>query len=174
MDERRENKKGSREYYHLHWPRDEYYFEKGDKIFSARKCDEPTFVHVENEAYCMLSCNVIKTDKINMKALTVILNSKLVKFWLKYKGKLKGNNFQIDADQIYEIPLIKLDENIENELIKIEEHLVKSMTEYTEVYNENNDELLININNIIDKADNIIYKIYNLNENEINIINTQI
>jgi hypothetical protein len=46
-----------------------------------------------------------------------------------------------------------------SELIKIEEHLVKSITEYTEVYNENNNELHIDINNIIDKADNIIYKI---------------
>lgn len=174
MDERRENKKGSREYYHLHWPRDEHFFEKGDKIFSARKCNEPTFVHVKDESYCMLSCNVIKTDKINMKALTVILNSKLVKFWLKYKGKLKGSNFQIDADQIYEIPLIKLDENHENELIDIEEKLVKSQTEYIEIYNENNDELLIKIEDIIEKADKIIYEIYNLNDDEINIINKQI
>lgn len=174
MDERRENKKGSREYYHLHWPRDEYFFEKGDKIFSVRKCNEPTFVHMENEAYCMLSCNVIKTDKINMRVLNLLLNSKLVKFWLKHKGKLKGKTFQIDADQIYEIPLIKVNKNIENELIEIEENLVKSLTKYIEVYDENNKELLIKINKIIDKIDRIIYNLYDLNANEINIINSQI
>ena len=38
--------------------------------------------------------------------MTAILNSKLVKFWLKEKGKLQGDIFQVDINPIISIPLI--------------------------------------------------------------------
>ena len=40
-----------------------------------------------------------------MKYLIALLNSKLIKFWLKNKGKMQGNNFQIDKEPILEIPI---------------------------------------------------------------------
>ncbi|WP_347714613.1 Eco57I restriction-modification methylase domain-containing protein, partial [uncultured Parvimonas sp.] len=106
MDERRENLSGSREFYQLHWGRDISFFEKGIKIISLRKCVErPVFSYTSEEVFVMLSFNVIKTKKIDMKKLVAILNSKLIKFWLLHRGKMQGDIFQVDKEPLLEIPL---------------------------------------------------------------------
>ena len=51
---------------------------------------------------------MIKTDKVNLKYLTALLNSRLIKFWLNYKGKKQGTNFQVDAEPLSQIPLKKI------------------------------------------------------------------
>jgi N-6 DNA Methylase/TaqI-like C-terminal specificity domain len=105
MDNRRENLNNRLEYYHLHWGRDERFFEKGAKIVSARKCAVPTFAYTELDTYVMMSSNVIKTDKYDLKVLTVLLNSKLIAYWLRYRGKMQGDLYQIDKEPLLSIPL---------------------------------------------------------------------
>lgn len=105
MDERRENQLGRLEYFQLHWPREERFFEQGAKILSARKCNEPTFTYTENDAYVMMSFNVIKTERVNQLFLTGLFNSRLVKFWLKHRGKMQGQNYQVDKEPLLAIPL---------------------------------------------------------------------
>lgn len=107
MDSRRENISGRLNFFHLHWARDERFFKQGSKILCVRKCiDTPIFSYTENEAYVMLSLNIIQTNRINLKFLTGLLNSKLIAFWLKHKGKMQGNNYQIDKEPLMNIPLI--------------------------------------------------------------------
>jgi type I restriction-modification system DNA methylase subunit len=92
--------------YGLHRSRDEKYF-KGEKIFSLRKCSvRPRFTYTDFDAYVNRTFMVIKTDRINQKYLTGILNSNLIAFWLKYKGKMQGNNYQIDKTPLENLPLI--------------------------------------------------------------------
>jgi adenine-specific DNA-methyltransferase len=91
----------------LHWPRDEDFFKKNDKIVSVRKCATPLFHYSNVETYVMMAVNVIKTDKINLKYLTTFLNSKLIYFWLKYEGKMQGSNFQVDKEPLMNIPIHK-------------------------------------------------------------------
>lgn len=105
MEQRRENRNGRLEYYHLHWPRDERFFESGEKILVPRKSNKPTFSYYDKEAYVMLAMNVIKTNRVNLKYLTGLLNSKLVEFWLKNKGKMQGDNFQLDKEPLQQIPI---------------------------------------------------------------------
>lgn len=105
MDERRENQNGRLSFFHLHWARDEYYFETGAKILSVRKCERPTFIYTEEQSYVMMSFNILRTERFNLKYLTAIFNSKLIAYWLKYKGKLQGNIFQIDTEPLIEIPI---------------------------------------------------------------------
>lgn len=105
MEERRENQNGRLEFFHLHWARDEKYFSEGAKILSVRKCVKPTFIYTEKQAYVMMAFNIIKTERFNLKYLTAILNSKLVAYWLKSKGKLQGNILQIDTEPLSEIPI---------------------------------------------------------------------
>ena len=94
MQQRRENQNGRIDFMHLHWPRDERFFTEGAKILSVRKCvDSPIFVYYEPQAYVMMAVNVIKTTRWNMKFLTGLLNSSLVEFWLRNKGKMQGNNY---------------------------------------------------------------------------------
>ncbi|MDR0911310.1 MAG: Eco57I restriction-modification methylase domain-containing protein [Methanobrevibacter sp.] len=158
MDDRRENKNNAREYYHLHWPRDESFFKKGQKVLSVRKCSKPTFIFTEEESYVMLSFNIIKTDRIDLKVLTSILNSNLIQFWLKYMGKLQGFQFQIDKEPLLKIPIIKdIPEDVKDELIKNVDSLL------------NNKNSNINMDNI----NNLIYGLYGLNSNEIIFIEKQ-
>ncbi|MFZ3089376.1 MAG: N-6 DNA methylase [Nitrospirota bacterium] len=90
--------------YGLHRARDEKFF-KGEKIIAVRKCIEPTFTYTDFDCYVSATFYVIKSERINLKYLTAILNSKLIAFWLKYKGKMQGNNYQIDKEPLLAIPI---------------------------------------------------------------------
>jgi adenine-specific DNA-methyltransferase len=111
MDERRENQQGKLKFYQLHWPRDDYFFEKGPKILGVRKCQKPTFAYTEEEAYVMMAMNVIKCNQVNAKYLTALLNSKVIAFWLKHKGKMQGFHYQVDKEPLVDLPLIKTDQD---------------------------------------------------------------
>ncbi|MBN2091449.1 N-6 DNA methylase [candidate division KSB1 bacterium] len=92
--------------YGLHRSRDESFF-KEEKIISLRKCKIPTFTYTDFDCYVSQTFFVIKTARLNLKYLTALLNSKVVAFWLKYKGKLQGELYQIDKVPLLEIPLIE-------------------------------------------------------------------
>jgi type I restriction-modification system DNA methylase subunit len=98
--------------YGVHRTRNEKIF-KGEKILSIRKCLYPSFAYVDFDSYVNRTYNIIQTDKISLKYLTAILNSKLVNFWLKEKGKLQGDVFQVDINPITSIPLI-IETNYQN------------------------------------------------------------
>ena len=107
MEARRENQTGQIKFYNLHWPRDESFFKKGEKLLVPRKCSEPIFYHTEDPAYVMLSMNVIKTLRMNMRFLSAVLNSSVVRYWLRYRGNMQGLNFQIDTAPLLRIPIPK-------------------------------------------------------------------
>ena len=48
---------------------------------------------------------VIQTSRWDMKFLTGVLNSKLIAFWLKNKGKMQGSNYQVDKEPLLNIPI---------------------------------------------------------------------
>lgn len=90
--------------YGLHRAREEKFF-NGEKILSLRKCGKPTFTFTDFPTYVSQSYYIIKTDRVNLKYLTCLLNSKLIEFWLKYNGKMQGSNFQIDKEPLLDIPI---------------------------------------------------------------------
>jgi len=92
--------------YGLHRARKEAFF-KGEKILSIRKCAEPIFSYVNFDSYVARSFMIIKTNRINQKYLTALLNSLLIAFWLRHKGKMQGKAFQVDKGPILEIPIYK-------------------------------------------------------------------
>jgi len=94
----------SKAYYYLHRERDEKFFLKGSKIICATRTARSSCTYTEDEFYGSRALNFIKTDRISLKYLTCILNSKLANFWLKYKGKLTGDLLQIDKSQLLNIP----------------------------------------------------------------------
>jgi len=90
--------------YGLHRARNENFF-KGEKIISLRKCQSPTFTYTDFDCYVSQTFFVIKTNRINQKYLTAIFNSSVVAFWLKNKGKMQGDLFQVDKAPLLEIPI---------------------------------------------------------------------
>lgn len=105
MEQRRENKNGRLNYYHLHWPREESFFKQSEKILVPRKCAFPIFAYTNKETYVMMAINIIQTKRVNLKYLTGLLNSKLIEFWLKNKGKMQGANYQLDKEPLQQIPI---------------------------------------------------------------------
>ncbi len=112
--------------YGLHRSRDEKYF-KGEKIFSLRKCSvRPRFTYTDFDTYVNRTFMVIQTDRINQKYLTGILNSNLIAFWLKHKGKMQGNNYQIDKTPLENLPLINPSVEIQNEVAELVNTIIEN------------------------------------------------
>jgi len=117
LQNRREVKNGQLRYFHLQWARREIFFEKGSKIICATRTAAPSCTYTEDEFYGSRALNFIKTDRINLKYLTAILNSKIAHYWLRYKGKLTGDLLQIDKSQLLSIPIKKIEDTKPFEMI---------------------------------------------------------
>ncbi|EAL3192995.1 class I SAM-dependent DNA methyltransferase, partial [Campylobacter jejuni] len=115
--------------YGLHRARDEKFFTGSPRIVALRKCvGEPKFSYVDFDCYVSATFYVIKTQRINVKYLTAILNSKLIAFWLKHKGKMQGNNYQIDKEPLLNIPIVTINsknQKIADELINLVDEILK-------------------------------------------------
>ena len=91
--------------YGLHRTRKEKFF-KNEKIIALRKCSKaPIFTYTDFDCYVSATFYVIQTERINLKILTSFLNSKSCAFWLKNRGKMQGNNYQIDKEPLLNIPI---------------------------------------------------------------------
>lgn len=61
-----------------------------------------------------------------MKYLTGLLNSKVIYFWLFFKGKKQGDQLQIDKEPLLQIPLIKPEvENIIKYIAKLVDDIIQ-------------------------------------------------
>ena len=69
--------------------------------------------------------NIIKTDRVNLLYLTALLNSRLVRFWLKHRGKMQGQNFQVDKEPLLAIPLCVPDKTEQERLAKITKRIIE-------------------------------------------------
>jgi len=110
--------------YGLHRARDEKFF-IGEKIISLRKCTEPSFTYTDFPCYVSQTFNIIKTDRVNLLYLTALLNSRLVRFWLKHRGKMQGQNFQVDKEPLMAIPLCVPGKSEQERLAKITKHIIE-------------------------------------------------
>ncbi|RTJ54671.1 DUF7149 domain-containing protein [Campylobacter jejuni] len=150
--------------YGLHRARDEKFFTGSPRIVALRKCvGEPKFSYVDFDCYVSATFYVIKTQRINVKYLTAILNSKLIAFWLKHKGKMQGNNYQIDKEPLLNIPIVTINsknQKLADELINLVDEILKAKEQDKNA----------NIQELENKINSLVYKLYNLNEEEIKII----
>ncbi|HPL05570.1 MAG TPA: N-6 DNA methylase [Bacteroidales bacterium] len=158
--------------YGLHRARDERFF-LGEKIIALRKCpSRPIFTYTDFDCYVSATFYVIKTDRLNQKYLTGLLNSTLIKYWLKHKGKMQGDNFQIDKEPLLNLPLFKPDEKSQEQIAQLVD---KIMELYQDFHNtsKNTDKwhsLKAEIEKLEQQIDNEIYKLYGLTDEEIKII----
>lgn len=143
--------------YGLHRARKEEFFTE-NKIVSLRKTSEPYFCYLDKPSYFMAEFYILKTDRINMKYLTGLLNSKLVAFWLRYMGKMQGSNYQIDKEPLMNIPLKIANENTENKIIDLVDEII-------ELKKLNKDTQYLE-----DKIDEMVYDLYELTEEERELI----
>jgi hypothetical protein len=146
--------------YGLHRTREERFF-KGEKIITLRKCaGKPVFTYTNFDTYVSATFYVIKTDRLNQKYLTGLLNSTLIEFWLKNKGKMQGNNFQLDKEPLVNIPLIEIPKPEQQPIIdKVDQIL--SLKKDNPAADTSVLERVIDV---------MVYALYGLSDEEINIV----
>ncbi|PJE44559.1 MAG: endonuclease [Flavobacterium sp.] len=157
--------------YGLHRARNEAFF-KDERILSLRKCIEPTFTYSNEDTYVLQSYNIIKSKRINLKYLTGILNSKMIKFWLLKKGKMQGDIFQVDKEPILDIPIHKTkDKELEIQMISLVDKIIKAIIQEHEADNDHDKEFYLNYSkSVAAEIDKLVYKIYNISSEEQDVI----
>ena len=150
--------------YGLHRARDEKFFIGQPRIIALRKCvNRPLFSYVDFDCYVSATFYIIKTDRLNSKYLIGILNSQLVAFWLKHKGKMQGNNYQIDKEPLLNIPIVEqnsTNQSLVDEIINLVDKILALKAENSSA----------DTNKLEKDIDDLVFKLYDLNETEIKLI----
>ena len=144
--------------YGLHRAREERFF-VNNKVIAVRKCvGHPIFSYCDIECYLSQTFNMIQTDRVNLKYLTGLLNSKLIEFWLKNKGKMQGANYQLDKEPLQQIPIAVPSNDVQEIVAKLVDMIILLNTA-----DERASELVQNsyISSELEKLiDGCIYEIY--------------
>lgn len=175
LKNRREVKSGRLYWFNIHWPRDERFFNNGAKIVCGIRTEKPSFFYTENEYYGSRALNFIKTERINLKYLTGILNSNISFFWLKNKGKQLGDLLQVDKGPLLDIPIYKADEKEQEKIIKLVDRMLELNKEIKELgKEEEGSNQWAKIGEEIEKTDKQIdaevYQLYGLSDEEIKVV----
>ena len=144
--------------YGLHRAREQYFFD-GEKIAVLRKCSkEPLFSYSDFECYLPAAFYIIKSDRINLKYLTGLLNSKLITFWLKKKGKMQGNNYQLDKEPLIEIPIYMPSVKESDEIVELFNEIISLKEQGKDSSEQEN------------KIDQLVFKLYDISPVEQKVI----
>ena len=146
-------------------------FFKGEKIASLRKTAEPSLTYTDFDCYVSQSYNVIKTTRFNLKFLTALLNSNVIKFWLRHKGKMQGDNFQVDKEPLLAIPLVLVSAEEQAPLITLADQMLETQSRLHQAPSDEDKNILEKRATIIDKQiDKAVYQLYGLTEDEVKIV----
>ena len=121
---------------------------------------KPCFSYSDFDCYVTQTFFSIKTSRWNMKFLTGVLNSKLVAFWLKNKGKMQGENYQVDKEPLQGIPLPIVD--------SVQQQAIISCVDQILIAKYHNP--MFDTSDIEQKIDGLVYQLYLLTDEEIAII----
>jgi adenine-specific DNA-methyltransferase len=112
--------------YGLHRAREERFF-RNEKIIVQRKCaGRPSFSYSDFDTYVSATFYLIQSDRFDIKFLLGLLNSKLIEFWLKNKGKMQGDNYQLDKEPLLEIPIKNTNKSIQKSIKELVDKIIKA------------------------------------------------
>lgn len=124
--------------------------------------DSPEFTYDEDGCYVGFSFSVInqKDSNYSLKYLLAIMNSKLGNYWFQTNGKKRGVGVDIGVKVFRQFPIktLPLEHqqpliNLVDEILKLKKHSYVSDTTTLE-----------------GEIDQLVYKLYNLTDEEINIV----
>lgn len=121
-EERREVKEGRIKWWHIHWPREDSFFEE-EHLLLPQMCEYPRVARAMRSAYVGMSVQVIVPEEVSSGFLTAVLNSKAVAFYLAEGGKAKerGVGVDITLQTLKNIPIPHLSGKRSPEPKKVEE-----------------------------------------------------
>ncbi|MCT7557388.1 TaqI-like C-terminal specificity domain-containing protein [Aliarcobacter butzleri] len=174
--------------YGLNRAREENNFLEEKIIVKRKSPNSPTFTYVDFDCFFNRTFMIIKSNRISLKYLISLLNSKLIAFWLKYKGKMQGDIFQVDKEPLLNLPILKIDEESQKPFIKLVDEILEAKQKIKDykylldeaIRNNNFDREIIlkkeleNLENICITneitIDRMVYKLYELTPEEIKIV----
>ena len=143
--------------YGLHRAREEHFFQ-GPKIVSLRKCPgRPCFSYSDFACYVPAMYYVIQTTRWDMKYLTGVFNSHLVAFWLRHRGKMQGENFQVDKEPLLGIPLPCATAAEQKRIARLVDRILTAKTRDPEA----------DTTALESEIDTLVYRLYGLTPDEI-------
>lgn len=164
LEARREAKAGTIPWYSLHWPRNQGMFE-GEKIISPQRAKRPTFGYNNCSWYASADIYYISDLKTDPRYILGVLNSKLMHFWLYYRGKRKGCYLELYQKPLSRIPINVAGEQAMHRICQYVEQLMKPG------FSLENGESSEQIQNAVDKE---VFSIYGMSEAEINFIESKL
>lgn len=135
---------------------------EGEKIVTPYRSKEVKFSYNNTQFYSAMDIFYININSNYFNILYVlgILNSSLIRYWLKKNCKYKGNILELIAEPLSKIP-------IKNAALQQQQELAELVMKIMSLKNSGNDESI----NVIEKEINeIVYRIYGLKEKDIEII----
>lgn len=144
-------------WYKMDRPRKEEIF-ISEKIVSPQRSPKNTFAYNTGDWFASADVYFItKKLDVDLKYILGILNSKLYYYWLYCSGKRKGEMLELYQTPLSKIPIKNI--SVDNQRI---------ISQYVdEIINIKKANKNANINEIQNKLDSFIYKIYQLNNTEI-------
>ena len=156
LEKRRETLQGRRKWYALQWPRKQKIFE-GSKIVVPHRARKNTFAFTAAPWYASADVYFIcgRSTFVDLRFLLAQLNSKLMYFWLYNRGKRKGEVLELYASPLKELPILfSIDKLILDEVVSLSEKMIAKGE----------------ISTLQKKIDSIFYRLYQLTEEEIRVI----
>ncbi len=159
-------------YFYLHRERNEEFFDVGPKIVCGVRVAFPSFFYTEDAYYGSRALNFIKSDRINLKYLAGILNSKISFFWLKNKGKQLGDLLQVDKGPLLGIPIHVGSQSQQKQVVTSVDKMLSLQKELREApeHSEKWERIKSDIEKTDHKIDAEVYKLYGLTDEEIKVV----
>jgi len=168
MDERRETRKGTIKWFQLHWPREERYFESA-KIVLPSMFKEATATYIAEPAYFGISTNVVilRDLEYDLKYILAIINSKLGINWFYKYGKNRGAGVDIGVEKLRSFPVKKTSSSEQKPFIEMVDKimLITNDTDYS-----GNEKKQAKVKDYEREIDQMVYKLYGLTKEEIDVI----
>lgn len=146
-------------YYCISYARDEAYF-VSPKIVAPQRSALNTFGYNETEWFGGTDIHFIisKDEKVKLKYILALLNSKLYYSWLYHKGKRKGETLELVLAPLSEIPIKIAKEKIQTQFEAITDKIISDK--------KNNKDT----SNLEKQIDEMVYKLYEISYEEVMVV----
>jgi hypothetical protein len=176
MEARRETRRGSNRWWHLHWPRDEALWQS-PKILCLQFARRPSLVAVRRPAYVPFSVNVVLPLADTPESpdyLCGLLNSRLLWKWFEHHAKRRGVGLEINGRVLARTPMRRIDFSRADQRAQHDEvaQLAHTMSDLTRRRNEarrqsQRADLAEQLNAADRRIDLLVYHLYGLTDEEI-------
>jgi len=181
LSKRNEVKRGLYDWYRLERPRKKEIFDASEKLVVPYRASSNRFAY-DNEQYFNDGGDVRvivlnKNEKISIKYLLGILNSKLMNWFYEFIGKPKGNSREYFNEPLSKIPIIAINftnnkaKEKHDQIVKLVDNLLQlnKQLQTTKLETQRR-QIQRTIAHSEKKIDELVYELYGLSKKEIEII----